>query len=333
MLDFVSGSRVEDEGRAPSAPDADLLDAYSNAVTSVADLVGPAVLRVETRTQNGRVGGVGSGVTIAPDGLVLTNAHVVDGAKEVRLQDTEGRVMEARVLGRDGDTDLARLRAGAARDLPAAILGDSKKLRRGQLVVAIGNPLGFESTVTAGVISALGRTLRARSGRLIEDVIQTDAALNPGNSGGPLVSSRGEVIGINTAVIMGAQGICFAVASNTAQFVVSELIQHGRVRRGYIGVTAQTAPVPRRHARAAGISNGSGATITGLEPNAPAALAGLMSLDTIVRADGEAVTGVDDLIRLLNRERIGRAVAIDVLRRGTLRSFTVTPLERPASNR
>jgi S1-C subfamily serine protease len=308
---------------------ADIPAPYTTAVTTGADGVGPAVLRVETRTQNGRAGGVGSGVTIAPDGLVLTNAHVVDGAKEVRLQDTEGRVMEARVLGRDGDTDLALLRAGAARDLPAAVLGDSKKLRRGQLVVAIGNPLGFESTVTAGVISALGRSLRAQNGRLIEDVIQTDAALNPGNSGGPLVSSRGHVIGINTAVIRGAQGICFAVASNTAQFVLSELIQHGRVRRGYIGVQGQTAQVPRRQARAAGIENSSGAMVTGLEPHGPAALAGLMSLDTIVRADGQAVTGVDDLIRLLNRERIGRAIAIDVLRRGQLREFQVTPLERP----
>ena len=186
-------------------------------------------------------------------------------------------------------------------------------------MVAIGNPLGFESTVTAGVISALGRSLRSKNGRLIEDVIQTDAALNPGNSGGPLVSSRGEVIGINTAVIMGAQGICFAVAANTAQFVLSELIQHGRVRRGYIGVSGQTAAVPRRHARNAGIENASGAMITALEPTAPAALAGLMSLDTIVRADGAAVTGVDDLIRLLNGERIGRAIAIEALRRGTLR--------------
>ena len=266
MLDFVSSSDVEDEGLAAvsTASDTDILDAYSNAVTSVADIVGPAVVRVETRAANGRPGGVGSGVVIAPDGLVLTNSHVVEGAKELRLRDAEGRVMEARSLGEDPDTDLALLRAGSARDLAHAALGDSKALRRGQLVVAIGNPLGFESTVTAGVISALGRSLRSRNGRLIEDVIQTDAALNPGNSGGPLVSSRGEVIGINTAVIMGAQGICFAVASNTAQFVLSELIQHGRVRRGYIGVSGQTAAVPRRHARNAGIDNASGAMITAL---------------------------------------------------------------------
>jgi S1-C subfamily serine protease len=333
MLDFASSSDLEDEGLAapPSATDTELLDAYSNAVTSVADTVGPAVVRVETRGAQGRSGGVGSGVVIAPDGLVLTNSHVVAGAKEVRLLDAESHVMEARSLGEDPDTDLALLRADSARDLAHAALGDSKKLRRGQLVVAIGNPLGFESTVTAGVISALGRSLRARSGRLIEDVIQTDAALNPGNSGGPLVSSRGQVIGINTAVIVGAQGICFAVASNTAQFVLSELIKHGRVRRGYIGVSAQTTAVPRRHARAAEIDNASGAMITAIEPNGPAALAGLMTLDTIVRADNTLVTGVDDLIRLLNGERIGRNVTIDVLRRGSLRTFELIPRERPAA--
>jgi S1-C subfamily serine protease len=238
--------------------------------------------------------------------------------------------MEAGSLGEDPDTDLALLRAGSARNLPSAALGNSKKLRRGQLVVAIGNPLGFESTVTAGVISALGRSLRAGNGRLIEDVIQTDAALNPGNSGGPLVSSHGEVIGINTAIIKGAQGICFAVASNTAQFVLSELIQHGRVRRGFIGVSGQTIPVSRRHAHQAGIDNASGAMVIALEQDGPAAHAGLMTLDVIVRADGEAVTGVDDLIRLLNHERIGRSLAINVLRRGLLRSFNVKPQERPA---
>ena len=296
-------------------------------MTAVADRVGPAVVRVERPAENGR-GGMGSGVVISPDGLVLTNSHVVDGGRELRLTDTEGRVMEARLIGEDPDTDLALLRAGAARNLASATLGDSKKLRRGQIAIAIGNPLGFESTVTAGVVSALGRSLRARTGRLIEDVIQTDAALNPGNSGGPLVSSRGEVIGINTAVIAGAQGICFAVASNTAQFVLSEIIQHGRVRRAFIGVAAQTVAVPRRHARAAEIDNALGAMISACEPDGPADVAGLMSLDIVVRLDGEPVTGVDDLIRRLNAERIGRAVKLDVLRRGQLRSFEVNPTER-----
>jgi S1-C subfamily serine protease len=333
MLDFASSPETRDAGEAasPSVSDTEILDAYSNAVTSVADTIGPAVVRVQVRAKNGRPAGVGSGVIIAPDGLVLTNSHVVEGAGEISLQDAEGHLMEARSLGEDPDTDLALLRAGFGRDLPSAPLGDSKSLKRGQLVVAIGNPLGFESTVTAGVISALGRSLRSRTGRLIEDVIQTDAALNPGNSGGPLVSSRGEVIGINTAVIMGAQGICFAVASNTARFVLGELIQHGRVRRAYIGISAQTTAVPRRHARAAGIENASGATITALEPNGPAVLAGLMSLDTVVRLEGLPVTGVDDLIRALNGERIHRVTTIEVLRRGQLRSFDVKPLERPAA--
>ena len=333
MLDFASSPEVRDAGEAasPSVSDTEILDAYSNAVTSVADAVGPAVVRVEVRASNGRPAGVGSGVIIAPDGLVLTNSHVVEGAKDIWLQDADGHLMEARSLGEDSDTDLALLRAGSARDLQSAPLGDSKSLKRGQLVVAIGNPLGFESTVTAGVISALGRSLRSRTGRLIEDVIQTDAALNPGNSGGPLVSSRGEVIGINTAVIMGAQGICFAVASNTARFVLGELIQHGRVRRAYIGISAQTTAVPRRQALAAGIENASGAMITALEPHGPATLAGLMSLDTIVRLDGLPITGVDDLIRILNGERINRVTTVEVLRRGQLRSFDVKPLERPTS--
>ena len=336
MLD-VSTAHIfepEDSGAdsaASAATYAAILDAYSHAVIGVADRVGPAVVRVETQKKdaNGRpAGGVGSGVIIAPDGLVLTNSHVVEGGREFRLTDSEGRVMDARLLGEDPDTDLALLRADSARNLPSAVLGDSKALRRGQLVVAIGNPLGFESTVTAGVISALGRSLRAKSGRLIEDVIQTDAALNPGNSGGPLVASHGEVVGINTAIIMGAQGICFAVASNTAQLVLSELIRHGRVRRGFIGIAGQTVAVPRRHARAADIDNASGAMITTIEQGVPADTGGLMTLDVIVRVDGEQVTGVDDLIRLLNADRINRVVTFDVLRRGMLRQFEITPTER-----
>jgi S1-C subfamily serine protease len=315
---------------ADAAGDGALLDAYSRTVSSVADDVGRAVVRVDTRETGGRAGrgGVGSGVVISPDGLVLTNAHVVNGAKDIRLSDTEGRATESRLLGIDPDTDLALLRADASRNLAFARLGDSKALRRGQIAIAIGNPLGFESTVTAGVISALGRSLRSVSGRMIEDVIQTDAALNPGNSGGPLVSSQGEVIGINTAVIMGAQGICFAVASNTANHVLSEIIMHGRVRRGYIGVAAQTAPVPRRHAIAAGIENSSGAMLSAVEAKSPADRAGLLSHDLVVRLDSEPVTGVDDMIRLLDRSRIGKPVMIEVLRLGRLREFEVVPGER-----
>ena len=228
----------------------------------VTERVGPAVVRVETgpKVRNARErGGLGSGIVISPDGLVLTNSHVVGTAKEIRLRDIEGVVTDARVLGVDPDTDLALLRADGARDLRYASLGNSKTLRRGQLVVAIGNPLGFESTVTAGVVSALGRSIRSVSGRTIEDVIQTDAALNPGNSGGAAgVVAHAEVIGINTAIIAGAQGICFAVASNTAQFVLSEIIRHGYVRRAYIGVAGQTAPIPRRHAVLAGVEQQDG---------------------------------------------------------------------------
>ena len=321
----------------PSAPaGADervLFDAYSEAVSSVVETVGPAVVRVDTReTVGGKPrGGTGSGVVISPDGLALTNAHVVNGAREIRLSDTEGRTTEARLLGIDPDTDLALLRADAARSFAFAPLGDSKSLKRGHLAIAIGNPLGFESTVTAGVISALGRSLRATTGRMIEDVIQTDAALNPGNSGGPLVSSRGEVIGINTAVIVGAQGICFAVASNTANHVLSEIIMHGRVRRAYIGVAAQTVPVPRRHAIEAGIDNRLGAMLTTIDQNGPASRAGLLSHDLVVRLDGEPVTGIDDLIRLLDRSRIGKRVTVDVLRLGRLRTFEMTPTERGAA--
>jgi S1-C subfamily serine protease len=255
----------------------------------------------------------------------------VSDAREIRLADAEGRTTDAQLLGDDPDTDLALIRANAARDLPAARLGDSKRLKRGQLCVAIGNPLGYEATVTAGVISALGRSIRAGTGRMIEDVIQTDAALNPGNSGGALASSRGEVIGINTAMIPGAQGICFAVAGNTVSFIVSELIRHGRVRRAFIGVAAQTAPVPRRHALAAGIDNAFGAMLTAVEPGGPASVAGLLRQDVVVAVDGNAVTGVDDLIRLLSAERIGRQTTVRVLRLGKLRDVALAPIERRAA--
>jgi len=308
-----------------------LLDALSSGIAAVVDRVGPAVVRVET-VRNGRPGGgIGSGVVISPDGLVLTNSHVIHGHREARLADSEGRVLEARLIGEDRDTDLALLRVTAARRLASAPLGDSKLMRRGQLVVAIGNPLGFEFTVTSGVVSALGRSLRASNGRLIDDVVQTDAALNPGNSGGPLVSTRGEVVGINTAVIAGAQGICFAVASNTAKFVLGELIRHGRVRRAYIGVAAQTVPVPRRYAHEFSLENRRGALVTGIEKDSPAATAGVLTQDIVVKLGGDTVAGVDDLVRLLDGGRVDRAVDMKVLRFGKIVDLTVQPIERRAA--
>jgi S1-C subfamily serine protease len=340
MLDFTQyGSGDLGAGTASAAKPVDdqpLLDAYSNAVIGVTERVGPAVVRVETgaKTPGGPArGGLGSGIVISPDGLVLTNSHVVGSSRQIRLQDIEGVVTDARVLGVDPDTDLALLRADGARDLRYASLGNSRNLRRGQLVVAIGNPLGFESTVTAGVVSALGRSIRSVSGRTIEDVIQTDAALNPGNSGGPLVSAAGEVIGINTAIISGAQGICFAVASNTAQFVLSEIIRHGYVRRAYIGVSGQTAPVPRRHAVIAGVDNKMGALLAQIEPDGPASRAGLSPGDVVIKLDGVAIHGVDDLIRVLDRDRIDRTLKMDVLRLGRLREIDIHPIERKTAGR
>jgi S1-C subfamily serine protease len=326
VSDTFSDASARANAAVPAA-DAELLDAYSHAVISVADKVGPAVVRVERAVNGKRVAGVGSGVIISPDGLVLTNSHVVDGARELRLTDPEGRSMEARLLGDDPDTDLALLRAGAGRNLPAATLGDSKRLQRGQLVVAIGNPLGFESTVTAGVISALGRSLRARTGRLIEDVIQTDAALNPGNSGGPLVSSRGEVVGINTAVIMGAQGICFAVAMRTASFVVSRLMRDGRIRRSYIGVGGQNVPLPRRLVRFHRLPAEGGVLVVSIEPNSPARKAGVLEGDVIVGYGERAITGIDDLHRLLTAEQVGVRAPLTILRRSEKMVLEIVPEE------
>jgi S1-C subfamily serine protease len=306
-----------------------VLDAYSRAVIDVVDRVGAAVVRLDVKgASEKRNGGTGSGVVVAPDGLVLTNSHVVEKAGQVSVTTVDGRSLTARLVGDDPDTDLALVRIDAPVTLPAATLGDSKLLKRGQLVIAIGNPLGFESTVTTGVVSALGRSLRARSGRLIDDVIQTDAALNPGNSGGPLVSSRGEVIGINTAVIMGAQGICFAVAANTANFVLGELVRHGRVRRAFVGIAAQQIALPRRLRYAAGLTQESAVIVASVEPASPAERAGLKVRDIIVGLDGIRVAGADDFVRILAGDKIGQTVEIEIFRAGKLERLPVVPEER-----
>ena len=317
-----------------------LLDAYSRAVIDVVDNVGPAVVGLSVRGDSAQAasgrnerprGGTGSGVIVAPDELILTNSHVAGAAGSkpaIEVSTAEGQRLTARPVGDDPDTDLALLRVDEPVTLPAARLGNSKQLRRGQLVIAIGNPLGFESTVTTGVVSALGRSLRARTGRLIDDVIQTDAALNPGNSGGPLVSSSGEIVGVNTAVIMGAQGICFAVAANTANFVLGELVRHGRVRRAFIGLSAQQTALPARLRHAVGLAQQSAVRVGTVEPGGSVDRAGVEPGDIVLALDGNVITGADDLVRLLTGEKIGRRVALDVLRGSERLTISVVPQER-----
>jgi S1-C subfamily serine protease len=308
--------------------DTTLLDAYSNAVTRVVEGVGSSVVRLDIRHGGRGRAASGSGVILSPDGLILTNSHVVQGAKRAEVTALDGRSVSGRVLGDDPDTDLALVRVEEDTTLPPAKLGNSKKLKPGEIAIAIGNPLGFDASVTAGVISALGRSLRSKSGRLIDDVIQTDAALNPGNSGGPLVSSRGEVIGINTAIIAGAQGICFAVASNTASFVLGELVAHGRVRRAYLGIAAGTVPLPRRIALRLGLAQRMGAVVSAVETESPADQAGLLTGDIVLALDGAPITGADDLVHLLDAEKINRTIPLDVLRRSDQRRFWVALRER-----
>jgi S1-C subfamily serine protease len=336
VLGFLGGAAPAgaELPRGPQASgalrDDELLDHYSRAVVGSVDTIAPAVVHVEVvGVRNGRpAGGVGSGVIVSPDGLMLTNYHVIDGAKEIAVSLSDGRKFGARALGRDPDTDLAVLRGETGETLPVARLANSKSVRPGQIAIAIGNPLGFQSTVTAGIVSAVGRSLRAQSGRLIGDVIQTDAALNPGNSGGPLANSAGEVIGINTAVIMGAQGICFSVASNTALHVLTQILAHGRVRRARIGIVAEQMPLPARIAYRTGLSQASAVRVREVQPDSPAGTAGLKVGDLLVRLDGETVTGVDDLFRLLDERRIDRRVSITVVRSSGLTDIAVRPIDR-----
>jgi S1-C subfamily serine protease len=302
------------------ADDDELLDAYSDAVIRTVERIGPAVVRVE------RERGGGSGVIFTPDGFVLTNSHVVHGPGHTRVTLPDGQSMQAEFVGEDVETDLAVLRIGGT-SLPWASLGDSRRVRVGQIAIAIGNPYGFNHSATAGIISAVGRSLRASSGRLMDDVIQTDAALNPGNSGGPLVTTRAEVIGLNTAVILPAQGLCFAIASNTARFVASHLIRDGRIRRSYIGVGGQNTPVPRAIARVNQLAISSGVLVVSVEVSSPAASAGLQEGDVILAIADQPVAGVDDLHRYLTASRIAVPTSLTILRRTALRRLTVIPID------
>jgi len=324
-----------------SSSERELLDAYSRAVTATVDAVGPAVVRLDVRRRlrardaRGReatqeISGSGSGFIFTPDGLVITNSHVVSGATSIDATLNDGQRFHADLIGNDPDTDLAVVRLAGHR-LPAVSLGESRGLRVGQLVVAIGNPYGFQCTVTAGVVSALGRSLRSSNGRLMDDVIQTDAALNPGNSGGPLVSSRGEVIGVNTAAILPAQGICFATAIDTAKVTVAQLLKHGRVRRARLGLAGQNIVLPRRMVRHYELTRDEALQVVSVDRDGPASAAGVESGDIVVAFAEHPVTGFDDLHRYLTEEKLGEPVPLTVLRRGRRLTLHVRPEEAPRS--
>jgi len=312
------------------------MDAYSRAVITAAEKVSPSVVYIEVQRVNNRRGnaprmppeasGSGSGFIFTPDGFILTNSHVVHGAKRIEVTVSDGRKYEADLIGDDPDTDLAVIRINAPNQVPAH-LGDAQKIRVGQLVVAIGNPYGFQYSVTAGVVSALGRSLRAQSGRLMDSVIQTDAALNPGNSGGPLVNSRGEVIGVNTAMILPAQGICFATSIDTAKFVASRLIRDGRVSRSYIGLAGQNVPLPRRIVRYYDLAVESGILIISYDGDSPARKAGVLEGDIIVGFDDHPIAGIDDLHKLLSEDRIGHKSSLVIIRGTERLSLEVIPEE------
>jgi len=330
--DLARGVPSDGAGQRPGIDDDALLDAYSRTVIGALERVQPAVayIAVERRAsgQASARGGSGSGFLFTPDGYLLTNSHVVHGASKLRVTLAEGSTYTADLIGDDPSTDLAVLRIGAPEALPHAQLGDSASLRVGQIAIAVGSPLGLAQTVTTGVVSALGRSLRSESGRMIYDVIQTDAALNPGNSGGPLVNSAGQVIGVNTAIIPGAQAICFATAIDTAKWVITQLFAHGRVRRAYIGIAGTTVPISRKVQRYFELSATSGVRAMEIVKGSPAALGGLRVDDTIVTIDGVPVDSVDALQRLLDASRIDQVVEIGVIRLTQRLNLRVTPVEQ-----
>jgi len=332
-------AHTPDLGRSlHSRDDAALLDEYSRTVVSAADRVGPAVVNIDIKqrleSQRGprEVGGSGSGFVIAPDGFILTNSHVVHAANQIAVSLSDGREYPAQLVGDDPDTDLAVIRIDAPH-LSHVRLADSENLRVGQVVIAIGNPLGFQASVTAGVISALGRSMHAQSGRLIDNIIQTDAALNPGNSGGPLVNSAGEVIGVNTAMIRPAQGICFAIASNTAKFVAGWLIKEGKIRRSYIGVAGQNVPIHRRVVRFYNLPLDTGVLVVSVEKNSPAEKTGLREGDVIVAFDTKAIGSIHELHKMLMGEQIGVQSEITIVRHTERLSLKITPAESPSRAR
>jgi len=310
-----------------SVEDGALIDAYSEAVSGAVAAAHPAVVHIEVRG-NQTPGGTGSGFFISPDGYIVTNSHVVHGAEELRVFLADGRKLAADLIGDDPDTDLAVIRVSAD-ELSHLKLADSDALRPGQIAIAIGSPMGFQQTVTAGIVSGLGRSLRGSSGRLIDNVIQTDAALNPGNSGGPLVNSKGEVIGVNTAIIRPAQGICFAIASNTVRWVVGLLIKEGRIRRSFIGVAGQTVPLIRKVARHHHLTQETGVLVAGIDPASPAARAGLVEGDIIVALDDKPTPAIDSLHKQLTGDRIGERAIVAFLRGVEFRRHAIIPIEMP----